>query len=168
MNKYYALFIVFLLIISCSNNDENNPADPNHTATGFMRAKINNTSWFADKIQAYRQSNSLYIIGTEDNASTPIFSSSEIRFQIINLTQPGTYGIGEDEPGYRYFVKANYILYSATGITNLTYTAYYLNYSTMNISRINADNFAADFIFRAFVDSTTSVDVTDGVIDISF
>jgi len=38
----------------------------------------------------------------------------------------------------------------------------------MNISRINADNFAADFIFRALVDSTTSVDVTDGVIDISF
>jgi hypothetical protein len=38
----------------------------------------------------------------------------------------------------------------------------------MNISRINTDNFTADFVFRAFVDSTTSVDITDGVIDISF
>ena len=168
MNKYYALFIVFLLIISCSNNDENNPADPNHTATGFMRTKINNISWFADKIEAYRQSNSLYIIGTQDSTGVPQFSSSEIKFQIINLSQPGTYGIGEDEPGYEYFVKAKYILYSGTGVVNIIYSAYYLNYSTMNISRINADSFTADFIFRAFIDSTTSVNITDGVIDIRF
>ncbi len=169
MSKFLYLIPVILILISCSK--EENPLDEeeNNTATGFIRGNVENTSWFADEIQAYNQASIIYITGTQKIDNSPVYTSSILNFKIINISQTGTFGIGEDEPGFKYFVKASYTLKSARADPDKKYTAYFRDYSFFEISRINDKGLDADFIFVAYSqDFSDSVNFKSGVIKIDY
>jgi hypothetical protein len=168
MIRYLVWIPLILIQFSCSKNDST-VTEPDYTATGFIRGKIDNVNWFADKIEAHKQASTIYITGTQNFDAGSPYSNSLIDFRIINLSQPVTAGIGEDEPGYVYFVKANYTLKFADGSDDKVYTAYYRDYSTMDITRITDKALEATFFFIAYSeDFTDSVDVTNGAIKIDF
>jgi len=126
-------------------------------------------SWFADKMEAHKQASTIYITGTQNFDVGSIYSTSKIDFRILNLSQPVIAGIGEKEPGYQYFVKANYILKFADGSNDKVYTAYFRDYSFMDLTRINDKGIDASFIFIAYsADFSDSVNVTSGVFAIDY
>jgi len=169
MNKYLVWIPLTLLLLSCSK-DDNPIVDPDYTATGFLRGRINNVTWFADKIEAHKQASTIYITGTQNFDAGSIYSTSQINFRIINLSQPMLAGIGEDEgDGYKYSVKANYTLKFADGSKDKVYTAYFRDYSFMDLTRINDKGIDASFIFIAYSeDFSDSINVTDGVFVIDY
>ena len=168
MNNYFVWIPLTLILLSCSK-DDNPIVDPDYTATGFIRGRINNVTWFADKIEAHKQGSTIYITGTQNPDSGSIYSSTQINFRILNLSQPMLAGIGENEPGYEYFVKADYTLKFADGSNDKVYTAYYRDYSTMDLTRINDKGLDATFIFKAYTEFfTDSIDVTSGVFNIDY
>ncbi|GBD86249.1 hypothetical protein BMS3Abin03_00162 [bacterium BMS3Abin03] len=169
MNKYLIWIPLILFLVSCSKDDNSIVADTDYTATGFLMGKINTVTWSADKIEAHKEASTIYITGTKNYDAGSLYSASKINFRIINLTQPVTAGIGENEPGYQYFVKANYTLTFTDGSKDKVYTAYYRNYSLMNLTRINDKGIDATFIFKAYSgDFSDSVIVTDGVFKIDY
>ena len=169
MIKYFVWIPLTLLFLSCSKDDSTIVSDPDYTVNGFLRAKINNVSWFADKIESHKQASTIYITGTQYFDPGSIYSSSIINFRIINLSQPTTAGIGEDEPGYQYFVKGDYTLKFADGSKDKVYTAYYRNYSVMDLTSINDNGIDATFIFKAYnEDFSDSVDVTEGAFQLDY
>ncbi len=160
---------MILLVISCSK--EENPIDrkENLTATGFISGNVENANWFADKIQAYKQSSIIYITGTQKIDNSSVYASSILNFKIINISQTGSFGIGEDEPGFKYFVKASYTLISTRAAPDRKYTAYYRDYSVFDMSRINDKGLDATFVFVAYSqDFSDSVNFTSGVIKIDY
>ena len=169
MKKYLVWVYLTLFLFGCSKDDTSIVSDTDNTATGFIRGTINNVSWFADKIEAYKQASTIYITGIQNFDAGSLYSSSKINFRIINLSQPVTAGIGENEPGYQYFVKANYTLEFKDGSNDEVYTAYFRNYSFMEITRINEKGIDATFIFKAYnEDFSDSVDVKGGVFKIDY
>lgn len=169
MNKYLVWIPLILLLLSCSKEDDSIVADTDYTANGFLIGKINSVNWSADKIEAHKEASTIYITGTKNFDAGSLYSASKINFRIINLSQPVTAGIGEDEPGYQYFIKANYTLKFADGSDDEVYTAYFRNYSLMNLTRINDRGIDATFIFKAYTeDFSDSVVVTDGVFKIDY
>ena len=89
--------------------------------------------------------------------------------KIINLNQPGSFGIGEDESGYKYFVKGNYILKSANNLPDEVFTSYYLDYSLMTITSISDRSVEADFQMKMFnQDFSDSVLITNGRLSITY
>ena len=99
--RYFGLFF-FLFLLSGCKKESNNPADPNqNTATGYIRAYVNGNNWQAEKIYASKSGTNINISALKD--------SSEIKIQIININQKGKFSIGEDEPGYIYFIKAKFL-----------------------------------------------------------
>ena len=169
MSKYLVWIPLVFLFFSCSKDDNSIVPDPDYTASGFMRGKINNVTWSADKIEAHKQASTIYITGTQNFDAGSSYSATIIDFRIINLSQPVTAGIGEDEPGYVYFVKANYTLKYTDGSEDKVYTAYYRDYSTMDITIINDKRVDATFLFKAYSeDFSDSVYVTSGVMKIEY
>ena len=168
MIKYLVWIPLTLLLFSCSK-DDNPIVDTDYTATGFLRGRISNVTWFADKIEAHKQASTIYITGTQNFDAGSLYSTSIINFRIINLSQPVTASIGEDEPGYVYFVKANYTLKFTDGTNDKVYTAYHRDYSEMDLTIINDKRVDATFLFKAYSeDFSDSVDVIDGVIKIDY
>lgn len=96
------------------------------------------------------------------------YSLSEIDIKII-LNQTGTFGIGGNEHGLQYFVKANYTLKSSDGISDRIYTAYYLDYSLLKITSISTNSIEADFNMKLFKeDFSDSLLITSGRLNIDF
>jgi hypothetical protein len=169
VNKYLFLIPLILLLSNCSKDDNSIVVDTDYTANGFLRGKINNVTWSANKIEAHKQASTIYITGTQNFDEGSLYSSSVINFRIINLSQPVLSGIGENEPGYQYFVKANYTLKFADGSNDKVYTAYFRDYSFMDLTRINSKGIDATFIFKAYTgDFSDSVVVTNGVFKIDY
>lgn len=160
---------MILLLISCSKEENPINGEEDHTATGFIRGNVKNASWFADDIQAYKQARTIYITGTQKIDNSPVYTSSILNFKIINLSQTGTFGIGENEPGFIYFVKASYTLKSAGAEPDKKYTAYFRDYSFLEMSRINDKGSDGTFIFVAYTqDFSDSVNFTSGVFKIDY
>ena len=169
MHKYFVCILFLLLLFSCSKDDNSVATDPDYTAAGFVRGKIDNVTWSADKIETHKQASTMYITGTQNFDAGSLYSTTIIDFRIINLSQPVTAGIGEDEPGYIYFVKANYTLKFTDGSQDKVYTAYYRDYSNMYITIINDKRVDATFLFKAYTeDFSDSVDVTSGVFRVEY
>jgi hypothetical protein len=170
MHKYLVLIPLTLLLLSCSKDDNPVVIDTDYTATGFLRGKINNVTWFADKIEAHKQASTIYITGTQNFDAGSLYSATIIDFRIINLSQPVTASIGENEgDGYVYFVKANYTLKFTDGSNDKVFTAYHRDYSTMDITIINDKRVDATFLFKAYSeDFSDSVDVTSGAFRIEY
>jgi hypothetical protein len=170
MKKYLVWIPLTLLLFSCSKDDNSIVVNTDYTATGFIRGRINNVTWFADKIEAHKEGSTIYIKGTQNFDVNSIYSSTQINFRIINLSQPVLAGIGENEgDGYQYFIKANYTLKFADGSNDKVYTAYFRNYSFMDLTRINDNGIDASFIFKAYSeDFSDSVNVRDGVFVIDY
>lgn len=168
MRKIYFILILISIAVACSK-EETNPVGNDNSANGFVRSKVNGISWFADDVQAYKQLSTLNIVATDVLEGNPNFTSSKIHLRLVNINQPGIFGIGEDEPGFKYFVKATYLLKPADNSADVVYTAYYVNFSTMNLTYIDEGRVEADFVFKAYSDNfEDSVTVVDGVIDIDF
>jgi len=87
MSKFLYWIPVILLVISCSKEENPINGDEDHTATGFIRGNVENTSWFADEIQAYKQASIIYITGTQKIDNNPVYTSSILNFKIINISQ---------------------------------------------------------------------------------
>jgi|SRR5690554_3333999 len=153
-------FLLFLLIFLGCKDETNSPSGPEENkATGYFRSYVNGSNWEASEIYASRE-------GTVINLSARK-SNSEIQIQIINVNQPGTYSIGENEPGFTYFIKAKYI--DKTQGDNKTYSAYSRNYSIFDIKNISEGFLDADFVFIAYDSSfTDSVKVSNGSININY
>jgi hypothetical protein len=167
--KYIILFLITILAISCTK--EENPASgtPDDIATGFILSKIKSNDWSADEIRASKKSSNTVIKAVKYIEENQQYVSSELNFTLENLSQPGNFGIGEDEPGYQYFVKANYILRSQSSSEDKIYTAYYRDLSVMNITRISDNSLEANFIFKGILeDKSDSIIVSDGTIKINF
>ncbi len=171
-NLYRYIIISFLLVAAVSCSKEENPASAtaDDLATGFILGKVDNNNWSADEIHASKRSSNTYITALKFSEESNQDVSSEISFTLKNLSQPGLFGIGEDEePGYVYFVKASYVLRSQSGTEDRIYTAYYRNVSLMNITHISDTRVEADFTFKAYLeDNSDSVFISDGVIKINF
>ncbi len=86
MSKFLYLIPVILLLISCSKGENPINGEENHTATSFMRGNVENASWFADEIQAYKQSSITYVTGPQKIDNSFAYTSSILNFKIINIS----------------------------------------------------------------------------------
>ena len=166
-------FSIFLVLITlfyfgCSNSDDSNPVITEKNATGFVRGNVNGSSWYSNKITTSKSGNTRVVKATLDYSNDPIFKSSILEFR-ISVNQVGVFGIGEDEPGLNYVVKAYYTLISRSGSADQNHKAHYDNISTLTISSISDKNLDADFLFNAITDDSLSAVVfTNGAIQIDF
>ncbi|MBZ0198805.1 MAG: hypothetical protein K8H86_02990 [Ignavibacteriaceae bacterium] len=168
MYKYFLLFFSIMLFAGCSKNESTQPAQTDIKVYGYIRGELNGTSWYSDIISVSKKNNTTYIKAVKILTDNPTYSSTEINFRLINISQPVGYAIGEDEPGYVYAVKADYTLKAKAGNDNV-FKVYYLDYSRMTISRVNDQGLNADFHFKAYNDSfTDSVEITSGKIELEF
>jgi len=167
--KNLILVLLFLLaIIGCSKNDNSNPVDTEKTAVGFVRGNANGVSWYSNNIKTSKSGNTRFIKATQEFSNNPNFSSAILEFR-ISVNQAGVFGIGEDEPGYRYYVRAYYTLVSSTGSGNENYTAYYENTSLMTINQITSTNLNAIYNFTAHTaDTLKTVVFSNGAIQINY
>jgi hypothetical protein len=168
MKFFYLLFSFLLLFIGCSSNDDSNPIDTEKNATGFVRANINGSNWYSNQITTSKSSNTRVVKAIQELPNHPIFSSSKLELR-ISVSQTGRLGIGENEPGFTYYVKAYYTLVSRTGTEDEYYRAYFDNISYMTINRISDKDLDAVFNFNGRVDdSTKTVSVTAGSVQINY
>jgi hypothetical protein len=158
----YSIFILVLLLFAGCKKEAENPTGPDENrATGYVRSYVDGVNWEASDIYVSES-------GTVINISA-VKSTAEIKLQIQNINQPGNFSIGENEPGFTYFIKAKYIQKAAGGTSEKIYTAYFRDYSYLTISDISEGTLDADFVFLAYSeDFTDSVNVTNGAINIDY
>ena len=170
-NIYKSIFLLVVLstvFLSCSKNSDDNPASNEQNATGFIRASANGVGWYSNVISTSKTSSARYLKASQSLTNNANFSSAVLEFW-ISVNQTGEYGIGEQEPGYTYAVRAAYTLKSKDGINDEVYKAYFQDYSFLNVNGISESNLDANFIFRAYnTDFTKSVVISEGVIKIDF
>jgi hypothetical protein len=169
MKLLVIISIVFLVLAGCSKDDNStDPVNQEKIATGFVRGDVNGTNWYSNKITTSKSNNTRIVKATQDFTNDPIYKSSILEFRIsVNLV--GDFGIGEDEPGFNYVVRAYYTLVSKSGSADLIYKAHYNNISTLTIDGISDKNLDADFLFNAVTDDSSSTVVfTNGAIQIDF
>jgi hypothetical protein len=160
--------LVLLIVNGCSSNDESNPITNEKSATGFVRGNVNGSSWYSNKITTSKSGNTRTVKATLDSSNDPLYKSTILEFR-ISVNQTGVFGIGENEPGFQYVVKAYYTLVSRSGSADLTHKAHFDNVSTLTIGAISDKNLDADFIFNARTDDSLSTVVfTNGAIQIDF
>lgn len=168
MNKKFLCLIFTLLLTGCKE-EVYNPFTDDNTASGSMICIINQSTWSADMLQAYKVRDTLFLKGIKLLPGDSIYSSLEINFKVINATQPGTFGIGENESGLNYFVKGNYMLKSSTGLADKVYTAYYKDYSLMVITGLSDRTIAAEFRMKLFnYDFSDSLIISNGRFNITY
>lgn len=168
MKLYYLLFSLLILLTSCSSDDESNPVSTEKTATGFVRGTVNSSSWYSNKISTSKSGNTRIVKATQEFTNDPVFKSSILEFR-ISVNQAGTFGIGENEPGYTYSVKAYYTLISRSGSEDVIYKAYYEYLKDLIINRISDKNLDANYSFNARTDdSLRTVSFTSGAIQIDY
>lgn len=168
--RLLVLFTIILFALAgCSKNEDSNPVNSDKIATGFVRADINSASWYTNKITTSKTQNTRTVKATLDFTNDPVFSSSVLELQ-IGVNQPGEFGIGENEPGLNYAVKAYYRLISKSGNDDEYYKAYYYNdFSKMTVNRITDKDLDAIFKFTARTDdSLKTVVFTNGSIQIDY
>ena len=160
--------LVLLIVNGCSSNDESNPITSEKSATGFVRGNVNGSSWYSNKITTSKSGNTRIVKATLDSSNDPLYKATTLEFR-ISVNQTGVFGIGENEPGFQYVVKAYYTLVSRSGSADKYHKAYYDNVSTLTIGSISDKNLDADFIFNARTDDSLSTVVfTNGAIQIDF
>lgn len=168
MKLYYLLFPILILFTSCSSHDDSNPVSTEKTATGFVRGNLNGANWYSNEITTSKIVNTRIVKATQKLTNHPIFSSSIIELR-ISVSQTGRLGIGENEPGFTYYVKAYYTLVSRSGTEDENYKAYFDNISFMTINRISDKDLDAAFNFNARTDdSTKTISLTSGSVLIDF
>jgi len=168
MKFYYLIFSLLLFISACTNNDESNPIIAEKNATGFVRGTVNSSSWYSNKITTSKSGNTRIVKATQEFTNDPVFRSSMLEFR-ISVNQAGTFGIGENEPGYTYSVKAYYTLISRSGSADVIYKAYYESLKDLIINRISDKNLDANYSFNARTDdSLRTVSFTNGAIQIDY
>jgi hypothetical protein len=159
--KYIISILIIAFINGCSKETEN-PVEPQQTkATGYVRSYVDGSNWEADEIFVSKS-------GSVINISS-VKSTSEIKIQILNINQAGSFSIGENEPGITYFIKAKYIQKASGGSAEKIYTAFFRDYSYLTINNISDGSIDADFLFLAYSeDFSDSVDITSGAININY
>lgn len=168
MKLSYLLFPFLIIFTSCSSDDDSNPVSTEKTATGFVRGTVNSSSWYSNKITTSKSGNTRIVKATQEFTNDPVFKSSILEFQ-ISVNQAGTFGIGENEPGFTYSVKANYTLISRNGSADVNYKAYYEYLKDLIINRISDKNLDANYSFNARTDdSSRTVSFTSGAIQIDY
>lgn len=168
MYKKIYLLLLLLIITGCTE-EVYDPFVEDNTASGSMICMINQSTWSADILQAYKVRDTLFLKGTKTFVGDTAYTSSEINFKIINARQPGTFAIGEDESGFKYFIKGNYVLKSAKGLPDLLYTAYYNDYSLMVITGLSDRTIEAEFKMKLFnSDFSDSLLVSNGRFNITY
>lgn len=168
MKNLILVSLLLFAIWACSKSDDFNPVDTEKNATGFVRGSVNGASWYSNKIKTSKSGTTRTIKATQEFLNNPNYSSAILEFR-ISVNQAGIYGIGEDEPGFKYYVKAYYTLVSNTGSGNENYTAYYENTSLMTINQITNTNLNAIYNFTAHTaDTLNTVVFTNGAIQISY
>lgn len=168
MKLYYLLFPILILFTSCSSDEDSNPVSTEKTATGFVRGNVNGSNWYSNKITTSKSGNTRVVKATLDFTNDPIFKGSVLEFR-ISVNQSGIFGIGENEPGFTYYVKAYYTLVSRSGTEDENYKAYFDNISFMTINRISDKYLDASLNFNARTnDSTKTISLTSGSVLIDF
>jgi len=167
--KFIILLAAILFAITgCSKDENTNPVDNSNNATGFVKGNVNSVSWYSDKITISKTSTTLTITAKQNFTNDAKFASSELTFK-ISVTQPQVYGIGENEPGFIYYVKAYYKLISHSGAEDENYKAYFENVSFMTINRLTDNNLDATYNFNAYTDDRSkAVIFTNGAIQIDY
>ncbi len=168
MKYFLALTFLVVTFYSCSKNDDNNPVNNEIIARGFIRGDINSINWYSNKITTNKNDNTRILKGTQDITNDPKFTASILELR-LGVNQTGTFGIGENEPGYQYSVKAYYTLVSRSGTEDEYFKAYYEKTSLLKINRISSTNLDATFNFIARTDdSTKTIVFSAGVIQIDY
>lgn len=168
MKNLLVSLILLFTFFGCSKNDTSNPVDTEKIATGFVKGTVNGASWYSNKITTRKSGNTRTVKATQEYLNNPNFSSAILEFK-IGVYQTGVFGIGEDEPGYKYSVKAYYTLVSHSGNSNENYKAYYQNSSLLTINQITPTTLDATYNFVALTDDTLkSVIFTGGAIKIDY
>lgn len=168
MKFFYLIFSLLMFFAGCSKDDESNPVNNETSATGFVRGNLNGSNWYSNKITTSKSNNTRIVKATQELPSHPKFSSSIMELR-ISLNQAGVFGIGENEPGFTYYIKAYYTLVSRSGTEDEYYKAYFDNISFMTINRISDKDLDATFNFNARTDdSTKTVSLTGGSVIIDY
>lgn len=168
MKSLFLLLLSFVFFVSCSKNDDPIPVDPNVPATGYIRGYINGESYYSNSITTNKTGQTRTVTAKQNITNSQVFSSSVLEFK-ISVNQPGNFGIGEDEPGYVYFVKAKYTLVGKNGNANEIYKAYYEDTSLLTMTEYDSDHLYGSFNFIAHTDDTLhTILFTNGAIQIDY
>lgn len=169
MNKILYLLIIIVVFIAGCETKVIDPFEDDTTATGSMICQINLSIWSASDVQVNKQRDTLLLKGKKILTGDSNYSYSEINFKFINTSRAGTFEIGEDEPGFKYFVKGDYRLKSSKGLPDVVYTAYYRDFSLMTIRDITDKNIQAEFKMKVYEsDFADSLLITSGRISITY
>jgi hypothetical protein len=159
------LIVVFL---GCSKKDDPIPVDPSVPASGYIRGYVNGVNWYSNSITTSKSGQTRIVTATQPLPNSQTFSSAILEFR-ISVNQVGNFGIGEDEPGYVYFVRGYYNLVGKNGNANESYKAYYEDQSVFTITEYDADHLYGSFNFIAHTDDTLhTILFTNGSIQIDY
>jgi hypothetical protein len=165
------LVILFLLIVttvSCSKKDDNNPVDTSVSASGYIRGYVNSVNWYSNSIRTSKTGQTRIVKATQEFSNNQNYSSAILEMK-ISVNYIGTFGIGEDEPGFVYFVRAYYTLVGKNGNANELYTAYYKDTSELVISEYDDNHLYGTFNFVANTNDTlNTILFTNGSIQITY
>lgn len=168
MYKFLLSVLLITFVLGCTAEVIEPPTEDS-TATGSMICQINLASWSASDVQVNKLRDTLLVKGKKILTGDSNYSYSEINFKIINASQPGTFGIGEDESGFKYFVKGDYRLKSSKGLPDVVYTAYYRDFSLMTVTDITNKSIQAEFKMKVFDAAfSDSLLITSGRININY
>ena len=167
--KSFALILVLMTIFfGCSKKDSNPVVDDTKPATGYIRGYVNGDSWYTNSIRTGKSGVTRIVRATQNLSNNQNYSSAVLEFK-ISVNQPGNFGIGEDEPGYVYFVKAYYTLVGKNGHADQLYKAYYEDTSLLTITEYDDTHLYGTYNFIAHTDDTLhTVEFTNGSIQINY
>ncbi|MCF8259578.1 MAG: hypothetical protein K9J12_02300 [Melioribacteraceae bacterium] len=167
--KSVMLLIISILISSCGGDSPSEPDTSNDSVRGFIRATVQSSVWYTNKVTANQDRTTLVIVGLNADSTGTTVKNSRLEFRLLNFKNPGLFGIGEDTPGIKYAVKAYYKTFTVGANDTVYYAAEYDNYSLMDVSTYSEKSLEADFLFRAFnSDSSKTINFTSGKLDLNF
>ncbi len=168
--KNLILTLAILFMLSCSSDENGTTVDPGSNSAGTMLAKIDNFTWSASSVKAFKQSNFITLEGSQNLPESSEIASIKITIIIKNVTQPTLLGIGEDGGGFIYNASST-VEYNYRNNSQTDFIGQYVeNFSLIEITDLNDTFIKGTFEFRASDKGSEPelIDIEDGRFQITF
>jgi hypothetical protein len=172
LRNFTAALITLLILFSCSKDETDSPVEPGAFSTGIFFANIGGIQWNASTVRAYKQDIYTRINGTQEIADTQNkYSSITVYIDMLHLSEPKLFAIGEDGNGLNYSAYARIEATPRNGNPKEIYIGQYVeNLSLLDVTGIDSERIRGEFGFRGYTKTNPvdSMNVVNGTFNITF
>jgi hypothetical protein len=172
IKKITTLLLPLLILLSCSKDETDSPVEPGAFSTGTFSANLGGQQWNAGKVRAYKQDIYTRLNGTQEITDMQNkYSSISIFIDILHLSGPKLFAIGEDGSGLNYSAYAKIEAMPRNGNPKEIFIGQYIeNLSLLNVTAFDSEHIRGVFGFRGFTKTNPvdSMTVVNGTFNITF